>query len=240
MAPSNTSIILCSGAWHNEHHIKPAVPALEKAGYSVIPRPLASALSKGGWDEDVAAFESAIKTELDKGQNVALILHSAAGPPGCEAVNNILSSRGAAQSSKIVELIFVASFIRDDERDAITANLFESGFLRLGTGSDEGTLFAENGHRAFFNDMSVADAAPYIDGLGAQTAYASLGVTSEKWKEVSLTYMLCGQDNVAKPDVQEWVAKNHGMDVVRINAAHDPYVSQPEEFARLVDQILSA
>ncbi|KAK5166178.1 uncharacterized protein LTR77_008439 [Saxophila tyrrhenica] len=238
--PPKTSIVLCTGAWHNETHLQPSLPLLQSLNYTPIPCALASANRQGGWDEDVKAIEASTRSELGKGNTVALVLHSAAGPPGCEAVNRILATRDGSEPGKIVKMVFVASFVTDEERDAVATNMASRGYLRFGTGEDKGAIFAEKGHEAMLNDMSPEDAKPYIVALGGQVAGVKLGVTGEKWKEVSATYLLCERDNVAPPDVQEGVAKNHVMGLRRIDASHDPFISQPEKFARVVDEILKS
>lgn len=79
------SIVLVSGACHTEFHIRPVVPYFEKAGYRIIPRPLYSAGHPAAtFEDDVAKIQSTISSELQSGQDVCVIVHSAGGCSGCE------------------------------------------------------------------------------------------------------------------------------------------------------------
>jgi hypothetical protein len=237
MDENNVSIIFCTGAFHTNIHVQPATGPLEKAGYRVIACPMVSAHGSGEWEEDVSNIESATKAELRSGHHMALILHSAAGPVGCEAVNRVFSSN-AYDNAKILKMIFVASLVRQDEAAKIYTNPLMSGYFRIGTGHEAGYIFADDAQQAFFNDMTPEDAGPYIKALGKQKAYQQPDVVSEQWKAIPAAYVLCTRDNVALPEDQQWIAQRHGMHISRVEAGHDPFISRPEEFVHIIDSII--
>ncbi|KAK3715394.1 hypothetical protein LTR37_007122 [Vermiconidia calcicola] len=232
MAVKNTSIILCTGAWHTEFHAQPAVLALQKSGYRVISRPLVSAGNKAGRQEDIEAIEAAISSELQDGHEVCLIVHSAAGTPGCEAVNRILD-RGGSGADRIVRIIFVAAVLQNDE---VVEHLKREGNIRLDL--EQGVAYPEKAEKGLFNDMTSEAAQPFIEALTWQALYPQTPLSSTSWRKVALSYLICLQDNAVPLKIQETVGSEYGMQVVRLDAGHEPFISQPEKFVEVVDGML--
>ena len=234
MAPSRTqkpSIILCSGAWHTLSHIQPVIPHFENAGYRIVPHALASAGQRKAWDEDVESLHSTIAPELQNGHDVCLILHSAAGMSGAEVLNLILAENPGAKD-QIVRVIFLASFIKYNEADVAV-----NDHLLLDT--EQGISYYQKAHHGFFNDVSEAEAQPYVDALTWQNMYALPDIAATgAWRQVPLTYLICTVDNTVPLRVQEQTAATYGMETVRMNAGHCPFVTQPATFVSVVDSIL--
>ena len=232
----NTSIILCSGAWHTNAHIEPVIPYFIKAGYRIVPQTLLSAGAQGLWEEDVNAVQSTILAELRSGRNVVLILHSLAGLAGFEAVNRIGASTKDYEG-KIVRIIPLASFI---DVMPITEHLIRNDFIR--PEMEKGISWTNNGEVAFYNDISPEKAKPFIDALTSQAFYAKLpDLSSGSWRTAApLTYLMCNQDSAVPSEFSESFAAEYGMDLVRMDAGHCPYTSQPEKFVEVVDKILRA
>ena len=232
MATSRTSIIFVSGAWHTSFHIKPVVPYFEKAGYRIVPCPLSAAGNKGSTcEENYSAIQRAAEDELALGQNVALILHSAAGINGCEAVNQILASP-VNNFADSIQIIFVGSFI---EYADITKRLMEEGHCRFD--AEEGLIYHEKPYEGFFNDMDREKARPFVEALTFQVP-TPIEFSSDMWQKVPLTHLICERDESVLPHTQEAVAKEYGMKVARIDAGHDPFISQPQKFVEVVDGIV--
>ncbi|KAK4619482.1 hypothetical protein CLAFUW4_10793 [Fulvia fulva] len=232
MPISRTSIIFVSGAWHTSFHIQPVIPHLEKAGYRIIPCPLPAAGTKGStYEENYTAIQNAAEEELALGQNVALILHSAGGASGCEAVNQLLASPVNTFADSI-QIIFLASFIAHEH---ITKRLMEEGHIRFDAG--EGVIYHEKPYEGFFNDMDREKARPFVEAL---TFFQPTQVefSSDVWQKVPLTHVVCERDESVLPETQVALAEQYGMKVVRLDARHDPFVSQPEKFVEVVDGIL--
>ena len=232
MAMGNTSIILCTGAWHTEFHAQPAASALQKFGYRVVPRPLVSAGNKVGMEEDIKAIETAVSSELEGGQEICVIVHSAAGTPGCEAVNRILD-RGYSGVGKIVRIIFVASMLQHDE---VVEHLTREGHMRVDL--EQGVAYPEKAETGLFNDMTSEAAQPFIDALAWQALYPQIPLSSESWRKVAGSFLICLRDNAVPLKIQEKVASEYGMQVLRLDAGHEPFISQPEKFAEIVDGML--
>ena len=161
-----------------------------------------------------------------------MIVHSMAGIVGCEAVNKILE-RSKYEGGKIIRIIFLAAFT---SRTEIAEHFLRQGFMRIDF--DRSLSFHERAELAFYNDMTTEEAQPYIEALTWQALYTQPELSSWRWRDVPLTYMLCSQDQAVLPSVQERIAREYGMQVVRIEAAHCPFISQPEKFVEVVEEIL--
>lgn len=238
MTLSQPTIILVSGAY-GLTHIKPAVPPLEKLGYRVIPCPRPLATSAGAQQEDVHAIESAITRELDNKRDVVLVLHSAGGRVGAEAANNILNSR-AQQRGSIRRIIFLATFLSDDRNDTASVRLINAGHVRPGTGSEEGFVFVDRAHEISFDDMTPEQYKPFVDALTSTRMYTNPDLEDEGWKRIPHVYLRCTRDKTTLPEFQTGIAERWSMEIVDIEAGQNPFVSRPEQFAGVVDSILTA
>ena len=194
---------------------------------------LASTGQHKDWAEDVESLRSTIASELQNGHNICLILHSAAGMSGAEVVNRILAENPGAKD-QIVRVIFVASFIEYKET---MDHLFTNGHILLD--AEQGISYYQKAHYGFFNDVSGAEARPYVDALTWQNMYAQPEIAATgAWRQVPLTYLLCTEDNSVPRRIQEQTAATYGMETVRMKAGHCPFVTQPAKFVGVVDSIL--
>ena len=94
---TSQAVILVPGAWHHAHQYGDLTQRLESAGYKVVGIDIPSAVPRDqhptkGYTDDVEAIQSAIKSEVDQGQKVAVLAHSYGGIPGV--------SRGHAGSNR--------------------------------------------------------------------------------------------------------------------------------------------
>jgi pimeloyl-ACP methyl ester carboxylesterase len=232
-----TSIILCAGAWHTRAHVEPVIPFFEKAGYRILPQTLLSAGAHSNlFQVDVKAVQSTTEAELRDGHNAVLILHSWAGMSGLEAVNNIAATTNDF-NGKISRIILLGSFL---DVEPIIENLFRNDFVV--PEPENGISYTQYGTLAFYNDISPEKAQPFIQALTSQAFYIDQPqVTSDRWRSAApLTYLLCEHDNCVPLEIGEKTATEYGMQLVRMDAGHCPYTSQPQKFAEVVDGILRA
>ena len=234
---TKTSIILCAGAWHTNAHIEPVIPVFDKAGYRIVPQLLPSSGAHSNlFDDDVKAIEATTLSELQDGHNVVLILHSLAGLSGLEAVNNITAD-AKELNGKISRIILLGSFL---DIEPITEHLVRNEFVL--PEPDKGIMWAQQGEKVFYNDISSEKARPFIEALTSLALYTTPPqVSSDRWQTAApVTYLLCEHDNTVPPEIGEKTATEYGMELVRMDAGHCPYTSQPEKFVRVVDEILRA
>ena len=233
--PKKTSIILVPGQWHTEFHIQPCLAPLKAAGYKVIPSPLLCVgiqETRSTFADEVANISSAIVSEVNQGQEVCVVAHSASGLPACEAVNKYLTTN--ADKKHLVRLVLVASFL-DHAR---TRNIsFAQGWLTVDL--DAGTSIALNAEEVFYNDMPVEQSRPFVEGLKTAMLWQDLaGTSNDEWKTVRKAFILCLQDNAVAPDIQRLEIAENGFEEFEMDAGHCPFVSMPEKFVTVLDQIL--
>ena len=234
---SQPSIVFCAGAWHTGIQVQPVLPHFQDAGYAVRTQTLRSAGAEEGiFEDDFSAIQSTLSSELQKGHDVCLILHSLSGISGCEAVNRILDEKRSHEEGRLIRIIFLASFT--DAREVREHPLKEGYFL---VDVEAGVTYVAKTESAFYNDMSLEDSKPFREALTWQATYTTPPkFSSERWKELPLTYIICTQDNTVLPSIQERIAQDYGMEVERIEAGHCPFTSQPERLVQVVDRLLKS
>ena len=237
MESRNRSIVLVSGAFHTEIHIEPCMELFKRAGYRIIPHPLLVVGIKDPrptFAEEVASISSKIVTEIRNGRDVGLICHSAGGFPACEAINQFLSTATDGERSKLVRLILLASFI---DIPRTRQNSLDDGWLSFDVAA--GVAHYHNPGETFFNDMPEDQRGPFIEALKPITPWVdAVELSSEEWKTIPKTYIMCLRDKALPVEIQEKEIAENEMEVVKIDAGHDPFISQPEKFVSLVDRIL--
>lgn len=233
--PKQTSIILVPGQWHTEFHIQPCLAPLKAAGYKVIPSPLLCVgiqETRSTFADEVANISSAIASEVNQGQEVCVAAHSAGGLPACEAVNKYLSTN--ADKKHLIRLVLVASFL-DRARTRNTG--FVKGWLKVDL--ETGTSIALNAEEVFYNDMPLDRSRPFVEALKTAMLWQdSVGASSDEWKTVRKAFVLCLQDNAIAPDIQRLEIEENGFEGFEMDAGHCPFVSMPEKFVTVLDQIL--
>ncbi|PRX02937.1 UNVERIFIED_ORG: pimeloyl-ACP methyl ester carboxylesterase [Actinomadura viridilutea] len=121
------------------------------------------------------------------------------------------------------------------------------GALRLDVASPDPAYRAKL-REAFYNDIApdVADAAMALlspDGpIGI--VKGSTDLTPEGWGSVPRTYVMCMRDNAIRPRLQErFITEadaafpDNPTKVVRLDASHSPFLSQPERLAEILASI---
>jgi pimeloyl-ACP methyl ester carboxylesterase len=218
---------------------EPVIPFFGKAGYRIVPQTLLSAGAHSNlFQDDVKAIQSTTEAELRDGHNAVLILHSWAGMCGLEAVNNITATTNDF-NGKISRIILLGSFL---DVEPIIENLSRNDFDFVVPEPEKGISYIQHGTVAFYNDISPQEAQPFIEALTSQAFYIDQPqVTSDRWQSAApLTYLLCEHDNCVPPEIGEKTAAEYGMQLVRMDAGHCPYTSQPQRFAEVVHGILRA
>lgn len=87
---------------------------LEKEGYKCIGVNLASVGAEPplqDFSEDVEAVRNAISSEVEQEHDVAVVVHSYGGLPGCEAIKGFTKADQEAQGKKggVVKLLFICA-----------------------------------------------------------------------------------------------------------------------------------
>ena len=116
---SRPTIILVHGSWQSPEIFTFLIPRLEKAGYSVFAPSLPSSGANPplkNFDEDVKVIRSTVKSVLDTGKDVVIVMHSYGAIPGCEALKGLKDeggpqAQGRYNTGKVLKLAFLAAMV---------------------------------------------------------------------------------------------------------------------------------
>lgn len=245
IAERKAQIVFIPGHWHTLFFTRPLVASVEKLGHKITPSQLASVgrkILRPTFSDDVNGIRDAVLNVLEKGDDAILVLHSYAGMPGSEAVNQlidlgVLETQG--EKGNLRRIVYIAAY------------MFPAGFkmdakMFIGDSDpmfsiDDNTGFTHfsDPYTGFFNDMSREDAQPYIDQIG-DTYYlgADPCITSENWRKAPLFYIQAERDQAMPIDRQ--VGISQGMPSVKLNTGHDPFVSRPDMIAEILGKLASS
>lgn len=236
MSDDTTTLIFVAGAWHTQFHVQPLLPWMEKLGQRIVPL----ILKVNGITEPRATFQDsvdiildAMKAEIRAGRDVVLLGHSAGGLVITAAANEFLTSATVTEEkSKLVKIIFLASFLNVPR--ALTHSAWWQDIDK-----ENGLLRPLHSAEVFYNDMSVEDSKPFVDALVPVVLHERPNEFATTWHQVSgKTFIVCTKDNASPPDNQRIEAEENGMEIVEFDGDHCPFISKPEEFARVLVDIV--
>lgn len=233
MASKSPTIIFVVGAWHTDFHLRLIKPDLEKYGYRVLPITLRTSIKSTPaptLQDNAADILQAMQREADAGNPFVLLGHSVAGLSTTLAANEFLATATPQHKALFVHYVWIACFLNGHRI---------APYLTWASTTEDGAwIEVKDPHATFYNDMSIADAQPYIDALEANVA-AWPPEYGDAYKSVQGTYLLCLNDRAIPPEeVQRLEAQENGMRIVELKADHVPFVSHPEETAEALHNAL--
>ncbi|GGK20400.1 hypothetical protein GCM10011583_60370 [Streptomyces camponoticapitis] len=217
----NPIILLVHGAWHGAWCWEKLVPELTDQGWRVLTVDLPSASSDPANTAGMYDDARAIRRCLDGvDAPVTVLAHSYGGLPATEA---------AATATNVSRLVYLAAF-QLDEGDSLAS---QSGG-QLPTG-DTGILpVPEDPAKHFYGDAVSEDADRAARRLVPQTVKSfSESLTEPVWKTVPSSYIICEQDEILPPALQEAMAARADRSY-RLSSSHSPFLSMPGDLARLI------
>jgi pimeloyl-ACP methyl ester carboxylesterase len=258
MSSTKPAVVIVAGSFYSEWHYRHLHNGLTDAGYNVTTiGPLPSTRSdkpNDNIDPDVAATAAAIKSYIDKDQNVVVVMHSFGGLVGNCACKGLLPS-DQPNGKGVVALVHLCAgvplegmsmmdgaggqtlpwwrLIDPNGKEPAVPN---SGVWLWvdGNGTDPGNLF--------FHDCSPEEKAEAVRRL----QYFSEGCTWSKatyaaWKHVESNFLICTEDHAMPPMMQEAMPTMGDAEgiktwkrVERIAASHSPFMSMPQETTNFV------
>lgn len=117
---SKPTILLVPGAWHTPQHYGVLLGSLEKAGYSTLAGRLPSVGALDPRDKDVATDTAHVRellmSEIERGSEVLLLMHSYGGIPGAAAAKGLSISERQADGKRggVVGLLFISAFVMNE------------------------------------------------------------------------------------------------------------------------------
>ena len=114
------TIVAIHGGWQGPEAFSLLIPRLERAGYSVYAPALPSAgtiPALPNFDKDVEVVQHAVKSTIETGKDVILVMHSYGAVPGCEALQYLANTEeiskesGTPSKGRILKLVFLAGMV---------------------------------------------------------------------------------------------------------------------------------
>ena len=241
------TIVIVPGAWCCSSLYEPLISRLEHAGNKVHAIDLPSngdpPSFSPDWQPDVNLISSTVESYADQSETIILVAHSAGGASATEAVRglSVQDRRETGKPGGIERLVYIAAFAPDLGVSPFTHEQVRAAFYWALLDGEIDYPDPKLAVEILFNDLSPGDVAKYMPSV-QKSAWrgrhnASTEVTYAGWKHIPSSYLICQNDKVVIPEMQEMTVAQEGSqfdDVVRIQAGHCPFISQPEIVERFV------
>ena len=226
-APAPT-IVLVHGAFADAMAWARVIPLLERAGYPIVAveNPLTS------FDADVATTRRAINAQPGP---VVAVGHSYGGA---------VITQVAAESDKVRALVYVAAFAPD--AGETVGGLWERYPAPMAQALRTDAAGYVSLNRSKLRDVFAADMPEAETRVMAATQKPIHGsafratLTAAAWRQVPSWFLIAAEDHSISPELQRLYARRANAPTVELPASHVPFLSQPEDVARLIVSAASA
>jgi pimeloyl-ACP methyl ester carboxylesterase len=226
MSRRAATIMLVHGAWHGSWCWEPVVQRLRDEGVAAVVVDNPSVTRPGS---DLAADGDHLRAALDATSGpIVLVGHSYGGA--------VITDAGAHPN--VEHLVYLTAFALDAGESVMQNELAGGEDMKLPEALRfDGDLVSVEPSRAvefFYHDCppGVADAA--VARLRPMSIAAMAGATrGVAWREISASYVVCTDDRAISVALQRACAARLGA-VVELPTSHSPFLSRPDELARLL------
>ncbi|KAJ5884360.1 hypothetical protein N7504_011932 [Penicillium tannophilum] len=230
MAPT---VLFVPGLWEGPTVFEKVVSLLKTSEISAEVATLRSTgtTSPGnpGMKDDIAAIRVHINTMLARGEDVLLVLHSAGGFLGSEAMQG-LDKRIRGEEPGVVGIVFLAAAVFPEgyQHQPLPFAVVEGG-----------ASYCAQPETLLLGDLPDNEKAAWLATFQAQPAEGwDDTVNYAGWKDVPSIYYICEGDNVLPVSLQEQLAALAGSEIARCSAGHLPMLSQPDVVVEAVKTAL--
>ncbi|WP_437798329.1 alpha/beta hydrolase [Sorangium sp. So ce693] len=226
-----SSVVLVHGAWHGPSCWSQVACRLLACGLDVRVPELPSVGPAAGEPGSLAADAEAVRAALAEAPGEAVVVaHSYGGLPVTEV---------AARAGNVAHLVYLCAFMLGPGESLLSAIGGQEPPWWI-TSTDGRTMMPDRARDIFYNDCSDEVAAAAATALRPQSkASFTEPLGAAAWQELPSTYVICERDNAIPLFAQEAMSQR-ARDVRRLDAGHSPFLSQPDELAALVRDIVAA
>ena len=218
------TIVLVHGAFADATGWQEVIPLLQRRGYEVIAvqNPLTSLAS------DVETTRRVIDARTERGP-VVVVGHSYGGA---------VMTSAAAGNPNVKALVYVAAFA-PDAGEAIGPFLEKyptplgtalvpdkAGFLYLDAGKYRDVFAADVPERE--TRVMAVTQKPIFGGILAEAS------TVAAWRTIPSWYLVAERDKAINPELERFYARRMGARTTEIRSSHVPFLSHPQEVAKLI------
>ena len=223
------SIVLVHGAYADGTSWQHVIPLLEQDGYTVT----AAQIPLTSLAEDVATAKRVID---DQAGEVVVVGHSYAG--------NVITG-AAAGNPQVKALVYVNAFAPDVGETASDLNRkYAAAPISTAIVSDTANFLyvdREKFHDLFAQDVSEAEARVMA---ATQKPIASAAfdqsVNDIAWKTIPSWFLVTQNDRAINPELQRFMAQRIGAKITEVQSSHVPFISHPNEVAKLIETAATA
>ncbi|KAF9770562.1 hypothetical protein IL306_011870 [Fusarium sp. DS 682] len=258
MSQAKPAVVIVPGGFCSPKVYQPVADILQQDGFTVIIPTLTVAknltskdpsntefkdLANKGLLDDVKEIHDRLASEFDKGSEVVIFGHSYGSLPALLAIQGqtVQERKAKGLSGGIKGYVAVAGFAytlrgrnaRGDTEQAPPMPYFEH---------EDGVFhIQEDAKPLFFSDLPAAkqdEAWKLVLGSQSRKSLNHLSEFINSDVKIPKTYVLCEKDETVPPQYQEMCVQVGGFDKVeKLPSGHFPFVSIPEETAKLFAQI---
>jgi pimeloyl-ACP methyl ester carboxylesterase len=226
-----SSVVLVHGAWHGPSCWSQVACRLLGSGLDVRVPELPSAGPAAGERGGLAADAEAVRAALAEARGDAVVVaHSYGGLPVTEV---------AARAGNVAHLVYLCAFMLGPGESLLSAIGDQEPPWWI-TSADGRTWVPDRARDVFYNDCTDEVAAAAAAALRPQAKASFMDpLGAAAWQELPSTYVICERDNAIPVFAQEAMSQR-AKHVRRLDAGHSPFLSQPDEVAALVRDIVAA
>jgi pimeloyl-ACP methyl ester carboxylesterase len=219
------TLLLVHGAWHSSWAWQPLIDELSDVDVVTVDLP------SSGTDPralgDLADDAEAVRAALAGIEGpVVVVAHSYGGSPVTEAVR---------ADSGVAHLVYLCAF-QLDVGDSLLGSV--GGEAPPWWEMHETHIVAGTPERVFYNGVPAELTEAAVARLQLQSrSSVEQPLTRAAWTQVPSTYVVCEQDQAIPVFAQEAMSSRAGT-VLRLDAGHSPFLSQPAELAAMLRKVL--
>jgi pimeloyl-ACP methyl ester carboxylesterase len=225
------TIMLVHGAWHGSWCWAALRPHLHDRGFTTAVVDNPSVTTPGS---DLAADGANLRRALDAVEGpVVVVGHSYGGA--------VVSAAGVHPN--VERLVYLTAFALDTGESLVENALGGGEEMQLAAAlvfdGDTVAVQPERAVELFYHDCAGEVAAAACAQLRPMSMAAMGGVVgAPAWREVPASYVVCSEDRAIPVALQRACAARVG-DVREMPTSHSPFLSRPDELARIIAEIVS-
>ena len=241
------TIVIVPGAWCRPGLYDPLASRLQQAGYKIrivdLPSNGDAPFFAPDWQPDIRLISSTVESYADEGDTIIVVAHSAGGASTTEAVRglSVEDRKAEGKPGGIERLVYLAAFAPEVGVSPMTHEQVREAFYWALIEDEIDYPDPRLVDEFLFDDVSPEDVEKYRPFVQKSAwrarQHAETEVTYVGWKHIPSSYLLCQNDKAVPAEMQEAMVAQEGSkfdDVLRIEAGHCPFLSQPEVTAKFI------